>query len=85
MLNIVLTLVALVASPAVGIVQSAEEQAVRETLNQYFRGHATGDAAGMRKAFLPTAHVEGLRSGRFVSWTVDEYCANFKGQPAADE
>src|SRR5690606_29440865 len=63
----------------------ADEQAVRAAINQYFRGHATASADEMRKAFLPTAHIEGIRGGRFVSWTVEEYCANFKGEPAADE
>lgn len=58
---------------------------MRAAVNQYFRGHATGDPAEMRKAFLPTAHIEGIRDGKFVSWTVDEYCALFRGQPAANE
>lgn len=71
--------------PSLLAAQSADEQAVRATLQQYFRGHATGDAAEMRKPFLPSAHIEGIREGRFVSWTLDEYCAGFKGKPAADE
>jgi hypothetical protein len=65
--------------------QQSEESAVRAVVNQYFRGHATGSADEMRKAFMPTAHIEGIRNGTFVSRTVDEYCGNFKGQPAADE
>lgn len=72
-------------APAFLLGQPADEQAVRATLNQYFRGHATADGTEMRKAFLPTAHIEGLRNGRFVSWTVDEYCARFTGKPAPDE
>jgi hypothetical protein len=76
-------LVLLLGMPA--LAQSSEEQAVRAAVNQYFRGHATATADEMRKAFLPTAHIEGNRSGKFVSWTVEEYCANFKGKPAADE
>jgi hypothetical protein len=76
-------LVLLLGTPA--LAQSSEEQAVRAAVNQYFRGHATATADEMRKAFLPTAHIEGNRSGKFVSWTVEEYCANFKGKPAADE
>lgn len=71
-------------APAVRAQQS-DESAVRAVIQQYFRGHATADAAEMRKAFMPTAHIEGIRNGKFVSWTVDEYCANFKGTPAADE
>ena len=62
-----------------------EEAAVRVPLDLYMRGHATDDAAPMRQAFLPSAHIETVREGPFVSLTVDEYVQRFKGQPAADE
>jgi len=39
----------------------------------------------MRKAFLPTAHVEGNREGVFTSWSLDQYCELFTDTPAADE
>ncbi|MCL1634236.1 nuclear transport factor 2 family protein [Luteimonas sp. SX5] len=58
---------------------------IRATIQHYFQGHATGDPSHFRKAFLPTAHVEIIRDGKFTSWTLDEYCALFKGTPAADE
>jgi hypothetical protein len=79
--------VLLVASCAAGVAaaQNTEEQGVRAAINQYFKGHATGNAEEMRKAFLPTAHIEGIRQGVFTSWTVDQYVANFRGTPAADE
>jgi hypothetical protein len=67
------------------LAQTSDEQDVRGVVNQYFRGHATGDPAEMRKAFLPTAHIEGIREGKFVSWTAEEYCSRFSGKPAADE
>jgi 3-hydroxyisobutyrate dehydrogenase-like beta-hydroxyacid dehydrogenase len=54
-------------------------------LRGYIRGHATGDPAHFREAFLPTAHIEGIRDETFVSWPLDEYCALFSGQPAPDE
>ncbi len=54
-------------------------------LRAYMRGHATGDPTHFRQAFLPTAHVEGIRDGMFVSWRLDEYCALFQGQPEPDE
>lgn len=63
----------------------ADDKAVRAVIQQYFRGHATGDPAEMKKAFHPTAHVEGNRDGKFVSWTAEQYAANFTGKPAADE
>ena len=54
-------------------------------LRSYAEGHATGDPTHFRRAFLPTAHVEGVREGAFVSWGLDEYCGLFSGSPAADE
>ncbi|HET6195214.1 MAG TPA: nuclear transport factor 2 family protein [Acetobacteraceae bacterium] len=54
-------------------------------LRAYIRGHASGDPAHFREAFLPTAHIEGMRDGAFVSWSLDDYCALFSGRPAADE
>jgi hypothetical protein len=63
----------------------AARAGVEAVIERYFRGHATGDPEHMREAFLPTAHVEGIREGKFTSWTLDEYCALFHGEPAADE
>lgn len=65
-------------APAVG-------DEVLAPLRAYVRGHATGDPAHFRKAFLPTAHIEGMREGTFVSWRLEDYCALFHGQPAPDE
>ena len=65
--------------------QGSEEAGVRAAINQYFKGHATGSADDMRLAFLPTAHIEGMRDGKFVSWTVAEYTSRFQGKPAGDE
>ncbi len=87
---IALTVLGAVTSSAPQDRQTTQEdesarEGIRAAINHYFRGHATGDAAHMRKAFLPTAHVEGIREGKFTSWTLDEYCALFKGKPAGDE
>ena len=77
---------ALLASPHAASGQtSSDDKAVRAVINQYFRGHATGDPNEMRKAFHPTAHVEGNRDGKFVSWTAEQYSGNFSGKPASDE
>lgn len=54
-------------------------------LLDYAAGHATGEASYHRRAFLPTAHVEGIRDGAFTSWTLDDFCALFPGKPADDE
>ena len=73
------------ANPLAAQSTDADTRAIREVIGVYFRGHATANPDTMRAAFLPTAHIEGLRNGAFVSWTVDQYVANFRGQPAADE
>lgn len=65
--------------------RSAEQDAVCQPIEQYFLGHAHDDAAFMRRAFLPTAHIESMRDGVFTSWPLELYCARFKGVPAADE
>jgi hypothetical protein len=63
----------------------ADTQQIRQVIGVYFRGHATANADTMRAAFLPTAHIEGIRNGAFTSWSVDQYVANFRGTPAPDE
>jgi hypothetical protein len=65
--------------------QLDDEAQIRQVIGIYFRGHATANADTMRAAFLPTAHIEGLRNGAFTSWTVDQYVAGFRGTPAPDE
>jgi hypothetical protein len=74
----------LAAAPAVPQATS-DDAGVRAAINHYFQGHATGDPSHMRLAFLPTAHIEGIRDGKFASMTLEEYCARFPGKPPADE
>lgn len=64
---------------------AGDEDGVRTALQHYLKGHATGDASHMRLAFLATAHIEGIRGGKFVSATLDQYCAGFSGKPLPDE
>src|SRR5262245_2177190 len=63
----------------------SDHACVQAALQDYLRGHATGDPTHMRQAFLPTARIEGIRESQFTSWTLEEYCAIFTGTPAADE
>jgi hypothetical protein len=72
------------ADIALAAITPAVGDDVLAPLRAYMRGHATGDPAPFREAFLPTAHIEGLRDGAFVSWSLDDYCALFHG-PAPDE
>ncbi len=59
-------------------------QEVLAPLEAYVAGHATGDPDHHRRAFRPTAHIEGVRDGEFISWPLDDFCTLFKG-PADDE
>ena len=79
------TAAAAAASGASPLTGHPEEQAVRVPLEYYMQGHATDDPECMRKAFMPTAHIESVREGPLTSWTIDTYCQRFKGTPAADE
>ncbi|MFJ6014705.1 nuclear transport factor 2 family protein [Streptomyces sp. NPDC092952] len=73
------------ADIALAAMVRAPDEAALRPLHAYVRGHATGDPAHFRDAFLPTARIEGMRDGAFVSWTLDEYGALFPGHPAPDE
>ena len=56
-----------------------------DPLRAYVAGHATGDPTHFTEAFLPSAHIEGIRDGEFVSWDLETYRGLFGGRPAADE
>jgi Putative lumazine-binding len=83
-LALVAALTSILAQP--GHAQEDDDiRQINQVIGTYFRGHATANADTMRAAFLPTAHIEGIRNGVFTSWTVDQYVANFRGTPAQDE
>lgn len=63
----------------------AAQEGMRKAIQHYFSGQATGDASHMRQAFLPSARIESVRDGKITSLTLDEFCAFFKGNQAADE
>jgi len=90
MITFIRSLALLAVLSMLALVQPARAQdddstQIRQVISLYFRGHATANADTMRAAFLPTAHIEGIRNGVFTSWTVDQYVAGFRGMPAPDE
>ena len=64
---------------------TADEAAVRATLQHYIQGHATGDGAHMRVAFHPAARLFWSSADTLATRTSDEYIARMSGKPAADE
>src|SRR5688500_6253493 len=74
----VIAIVALLILPGLSAAQlSPDEKGVRAAVEQYFKGHATGSADEMRKAFLPTARIDAVRDGQLLSRTVDEFVSGF--------
>ncbi len=65
--------------------QSAEEAAVRQALDYYIQGHATGQGEHFRKAFHTDARLFAVRDGKYWQLTSEEYVARAAGKPADDE
>jgi hypothetical protein len=62
-----------------------EDAAVRQALDHYLQGHATGDGAHFRLAFHPDARLFWIRDGQVAQRTSEEYAAGASGRPPADE
>ncbi len=65
--------------------QNAEEAAVRQAIEHYFRGHATGQGEHFRKVFHPDSKLYAVRDGKYWQLTSEEYIARAPGKPADDE
>jgi hypothetical protein len=78
-----LTLFFVASAPA--LAQPSEEAAIREAIEHYFQGQATGNGEHYRQAFHPDAKLFFVQNGEIVQWTLAEYIARSPGQPAADE
>ena len=65
--------------------EHAEEAAVRQAIEHYFRGHATGMGEHFQKVFHPEAKLFWVREGKFAQRTSAEYIAGASGKPPADE
>lgn len=63
-----------------------ETAAVRVPLENYLKGHATGNPEFMKKAFHTEGKLIFIREGKYTTRTFDEYIAGMKdGKPAPDE
>jgi Putative lumazine-binding len=67
------------------VAQTSEKDAVRVPLENYLKGHATGDGEYMRKAFHTEGNLIFIRDGKYATRSFAEYIAGFTGKPAADE
>ena len=65
--------------------QDKDEAGVRQAIEYYFQGHATGNGEHHKKAFHPEAKLFWIREGQFAQRTSAEYIAGSSGKPASDE
>ena len=76
----------LINSFAIGaFAQTSDKDAARVPLENYLKGHATGDPEFMRKAFHTEGNMTFVRDGKYTTRTFAEYIAGMSGKPAADE
>jgi hypothetical protein len=60
-------------TPAIDQSREAEIIAIEATLNDYLYGSKEGDVERLRRAFHPSAEIEGMRDGELTSWTAPDY------------
>ena len=65
--------------------QNAEEAAVRQALDYYIQGHATGQGENFRKVFHTDSKLFAVRDGKYWQLASEEYIARAPGKPADDE
>ena len=65
--------------------QESEKAAVRVPLENYIKGHETGDGEFMKKAFHTEGNLIFVREGKYTTRSFAEYIKGFDGKPAADE
>jgi len=65
--------------------QGTEKDAVRIPLENYLKGHATGDGEYMKKAFHTEGNMIFIREGKYTTRSFTDYIAGFTGKPPADE
>lgn len=88
-LGFLLAIIAVVATAGIlnwrAQAQSAELAAARVPLENYLKGHSTGDGEYFRKAFHPDSKLIFIRDGKYTTLTSAEYISRASGKPPADE
>lgn len=65
--------------------ENPEEHAIKQALENYFRGQATGQGEYYRKVFHPDAKLFAVRDGKYWQLTSEEFAARASGKAAPDE
>ena len=75
----------LAATVSASTAPSADEAGVREALNNYLQGQATGNGDYYRKAFYPEAKLLFVRDGKLAAVTSEEFASRATGKPRPNE
>lgn len=65
--------------------ETKEKELVKIPLENYLKGHATGDGEFMKKAFHTEGKLIFIREGKYATRTFEEYINGMSGKPAEDE
>jgi hypothetical protein len=68
-----------------GTAQMSDQDAVMVPLENYLKGHATGDGEYFKKAFHTEGNLIFIRDGKYTTRSFAEYIAGASGKPADDE
>jgi len=82
--SVLLLLICLVASSFV-ITQQSDKDAVMIPLENYLKGHATGDGEFFKSAFHTEGNLIWIRDGKFTTRSFADFIAGASGKPPADE
>src|SRR5688500_17776561 len=77
--HFVLTVIFLIAISTFSFGQTSEKDLVRVPLENYIKGHATGDGEYMKKAFHTEGNLVFIREGKFTTRSFADYIAGFTG------
>ena len=83
--NLFLPLVALFVFSVSASAQHPDAELVRIPLENYLKGHATGEAEYMKKAFHTEGNLMFMRDGKYTTRSFADYIGGMSGKPAADE
>lgn len=57
---------------------------ITEIVKLYFKGTYQGDAAQLKRAFHPDAHITGILNGEFFDWTLLDFIERITKEPSAE-
>lgn len=83
--SLFIAIIFILSLSAISFGQTNDLELVRVPLENYLKGHATGDGEYFKKAFHTEGQLIFIRDGKYTTRSFAEYIAGASGKPAADE